>query len=596
MNLTGWLPWPRALAMAALQTLGPLVAWRILVRLGYPRPDLRKSGDLLRWLGVASLGSAVFSAGLGTLLVGGALPQGFQNPLATAVSWFFGDLAAILCLGPALLLLQFPSPAARPWRIPHPLSEGTAIATLSLLCLLGGRIHRDLSPDIRLALQFALVLPTLWMALRLGPRGTAGGIALLSLAFLASLWIDGRVLPEEAFRFSQLYLLVLALAALITAATAEEARVARQALGLRDLQTQRMEAVATLAGGLVHEFNNQLTVMLGNLDRFRDLAAVSPEALGLAGRLEGAALSMEGTVRHLKALSHQAPLRTFTLPLEEALAPFLAGTGGLPDRISFETDLPAGLGVGLDPELLRQALQILLANSLEALPGRGRIRLVAWPEESWVHLVLEDNGRGMTPEVLRRACDPYFSTKPFGEGRGLGLSIAFSLARQMGGWLSLDSTPGLGTRAELGLPLRQPSEPASVPLTPPLRTGRILLADDEASIRELAREVLEEKGFAVVEAPDGQAALEAFEANPAAWDLAILDLVMPRLHGSELVARIERIRPDLPILLISGYSAETKPGLLDGPLRRFLAKPFRLRDFEEALEGLGLTRDPDRPT
>ncbi|HEX9010265.1 MAG TPA: ATP-binding protein [Holophagaceae bacterium] len=597
LNATGWLPWPQALAMVGLQALEPLVAWRLLVALGCPHPDPGKTRDLFRWLGVAASVSAVFSAGLGTLVVGSALPQGFHHPSATGLSWFLGDLAAILCLGPSLLLFLRPlatgrPPEPRPWRIPHPAAEGIGMALLVLLLLFAGRIRPGLTPDFRLAAQFALVLPALWMALRLGPRGTAAGTTLLALSILVALWTGSRILPEEAFRFSQLFLLVLALATLTTAAAAEEARAARQALELRDLQGQRMEAVATLAGGLVHEFNNQLTVMLGNLDRLREPLASVPAATGLLARLEEAALALEGTVRQLKGLSHQAPLRAFSLPLEEALAPFLAGIRELPARIRFETKIPEGLQVGLDPELLRQALQLLLTNSLEAIVARGHIWLTARQEGPCICLVLEDDGPGMAPEVLRRACDPFFTTKPVGQGRGLGLSIAFSLARQMGGDLVLDSAPGRGTRAELHLPRGRVLEPAPQPPAPASHPRRILLADDEAAIRELTREILAEEGFEVVEARDGQEALEAFEADPETWDLAILDLVMPRLHGSDVLLRIQALRPDLPVLLISGYNDEARPGLLDGPHRRFLAKPFRIRDLIEALASLGVGIPP----
>lgn len=589
LNLGGWLPWPQALAMTFLQTLEPLAAWATLQALGTPHPDLRRPRDLFRWLGAASLASLIFSAALGSLVVGSALtPPGFRHLPSTLLSWFLGDVTAILCLGPFLLLHVRPwwraeASETPPTRLRHPWVEGGALALLALLFLLTGRLQSDLSPDFRLALQVALLLPALWMALRFGPRTAAAGTALLALGFLGALWVQGRALPEEAFRFSQLFLLVLALSTLATAAAAEEARTARQALELRDLQAQRMEAVGTLAGGLMHEFNNQLTVLMGNLDRLREQAA-SPEAQGLLVRLDEAAQGLEGTVRQLRALSHQAPLRAQALPLEEALLPFLVTTRSLPLGVAFEADLPPGLRVGLDPELLRQALQVLLTNSLEALQGRGRLRLEAREQGGFVHLALVDDGPGMAPEVLRRAFDPFYSTKPL--GRGLGLSIAFSLARQMGGDLLLDSRPGQGTRAELRLPAGPASAP---PVPPPTRTPRghrVLLAEDEPAIRDLTREVLEGEGYEVVEAADGQAAVEIFEADPEAFDLAVLDLVMPRLHGSEVLARLERLRPDLPVLLVSGYSAEARPGLLDAPHRRFLAKPFRIRELAETLADL----------
>ncbi len=595
LNLTGWLPWPSALAMSGLQTLEPLLAWRLLVALGSPHPDLRRLPDLLRWLGAATLVSALCSAGAGTWVVGLALPGGFRDPWATALSWFLGDLTALLCLGPVLLLFLAPAPtrARLPHRPAHPWLESLLLGAAALLLLFSGQVQGDLPRDFRLAFQFALLLPVLWLALRLGPRATAVGTALLSLAFLASLWTRGRVLPEEAFRFSQLYLLVLALAAHITAVSHEEARLARHELGLKELQAQRMEAVGTLAGGLVHEFNNRLTVLLGNLDRLRD-QALDGEPAALVDRLEASTLALEDTVRQLKDLSHQAPVRAFPMPLREALAPFLASASGLPDRIAFSSDVPADLQVDLDPDLLRQVLQLLLTNSLEAIEGRGRIVLRARRVQDRVVVTLEDDGRGMTAEVLQRACDPFFSTKPVGQGRGLGLSIAFSLVRQMGGELGLDSHPGLGTRAELRFPLGP--EPAPSPDSPsvaPLQ-ARILLADDEAAIRELTRDCLEGEGFHVREAADGLEALELFEGDPGAWDLVILDLVMPRMHGAEVLARIHARRPDLPVLLISGYTAEARPELLQGPHRRFLAKPFRLRELLAEVAALGL-QPPSAP-
>lgn len=586
LNLTSWLSWPYALAMTLVQTLEPWVAWRLMVGLGCPQPDLRQVRDLLRWSATAALTCALFSSAVGSTLVNHAHHPGFRDPLATAFSWFLGDLVAILCLGPLVLLgvqaLRMPAEGPAPDRAPSRLEPWLLLGAAILLALTG-HPALGLPPDLRLALPFGLVLPLLWAAVRLGPVRTALGLFLLAVVFVFLHRGSPLGLPSEAFRFAQLLLLVLAAGALVTAASAHDARMARQALALRELQAQRMEAVATLAGGLVHGFNNQLTVLMGNLDRLRLEAPEASAVQSIASRLEEASRTMEGTVRQLRALSNQAPLQSFSLPLSLALEPFLADTRNLPERLTFESTLDGDPSVNLDPALLRQALGHLLANSREALDDHGRVRLRGWAAEGGVHICLEDDGPGMSPDVLRRACDPYFTTRPGGQGRGMGLAIAFSLARQMGGSLRLDSAPGRGTRAELVLPPGLAHEVSDPPPAPTHRVHRVLLADDEAGILELTREVLEEAGFEVVAAADGQEAWEAFQAAPEVWDLALLDLVMPRLHGAELAFRIQALRPDLPILFMSGYSEATRPGLLAAPHRHFLAKPFRIQGLLDAI-------------
>ncbi|WLT31720.1 ATP-binding protein [Geothrix sp. PMB-07] len=594
LNLGGWLPWPYALLMTLLQTSGPWLAWWAMGKWDCPRPNLGHTRDLLLWLGLAAFCSALFSSGLGSLVIALANPGGsFTHTITTAFSWFLGDFTAIVCLGPFLLnflprnhphpLLSNPVPTPA-----FPLMAKLLLGAFCLVLLLAGRIHEGLSEDFRLALQFALVLPGLWVALRYGPRASSVGLALLSVALLSQLWLLGPGLPDEVFRFSQCLILVLGLATHVTAAAAEETRQAQWALHTRDLQTMRMEAVGTLAGGLVHEFNNQLTVVLGNLDRLKASPMVVPQTTGLLGRIEEAALSITRRVQQLKFLSHHAPMGAIPLRLGEALGPFLAATRALPQRIAFEWSHAEDPIVDVDPDLLNQALQHLLNNAVEAIPEQGRITLQTWQEDGWARISLVDSGSGMTPEVLLKACDPFFTTKPVAPGRGLGLSIAFSLIRQMGGSLNLSSQPELGTQADLSIPLSQ-STPLPASPTPQSRpTHSILLADDEVGIRELTREFLESEGFAVVDAGDGHLALELFLSDPKAWDLVILDLVMPRLGGAEVLARIEALRPDLPALMISGYSTDARADLLSGPHRAFLSKPFRLQQLKEAMTTLGL--------
>ena len=209
----------------------------------------------------------------------------------------------------------------------------------------------------------------------------------------------------------------------------------------------------------------------------------------------------------------------------------------------------------------------------------------------YVRLSVIDTGVGMDEQTLARAVEPFFSTKETGRGTGLGLSMVHGLAAQLGGAFALSSTPGQGTRADLYLPLSGAAAPIAAPAKPlpspyPLRPLNLLLVDDEELVRIGTGEMLRDHGHHVIEAADGSQAL-ALLADGAAFDAVVTDYKMPHMDGAQLAERIRAVRPDLPILLITGYTGSTD----DSPDLPRLAKPFSQADLAEALANIS-PQDP----
>ncbi len=367
-------------------------------------------------------------------------------------------------------------------------------------------------------------------------------------------------------------------------------------------QAQKMEAVGQLSGGIAHDFNNLLGGILGAQDLMRQrLAREQYDDLHrLLDLSNSSAKRASSLVHRLLAFSRQQTLQprsTHITALVHDMEELVRRSIGPSIELSSRFHSPLW-PVFIDPPQLESALLNLCINARDALPAGGTIviegenrvldadqaRAVELPSGEYVCLTISDNGRGMTPEVMARAVDPFFTTKPMGQGTGLGLSMTYGFVRQSGGQMRLRSTLGEGTEVALYLPrhYEQPVacsvESASNPTASTHPSGqRILLVEDQVALRMVVSEVLEELGYQVEAFENGLAALDHLQ-NGERPDLLLSDIGLPGgINGRQLAERCRARYPDLSVLFITGYdeSAALSEGqLLQGT--RVLTKPFEL--------------------
>lgn len=366
-------------------------------------------------------------------------------------------------------------------------------------------------------------------------------------------------------------------------------------------QSQKMEAVGQLTGGLAHDFNNLLTGISGSLE------LVSTRiAQGRTAEIERYIVAAQGAVRRASTLTHRllAFSRRQTLDPKPTSANRLLN--GLEELIRrtvgpvIELDIIGASGLWptlVDPNQLENAVLNLCINARDAMPEGGKLTIETanrWIDEraarqhdlpvgQYVSVCVTDTGTGMTPEVMERAFEPFFTTKPLGDGTGLGLSMIYGFARQSGGQVRIYSEVGQGTTMCIYLPrhtddrLVDEDVVLSAPAASAGKGEVVLVIDDEPTIRMLIAEVLSESGYAVIEAPDGPAGLRVLESN-ARIDLLITDVGLPLGMNGRQVADAARVgRPDLKVLFITGYAenAVVSGGRL-GKGMFVLSKPFQM--------------------
>ena len=359
------------------------------------------------------------------------------------------------------------------------------------------------------------------------------------------------------------------------------------------LQSQKMETIGQLTGGVAHDFNNLLTPIVGALEFAGRRAGDDERLRNLAAGGMQAAERARVLVQRLLAFSRRQHLE----PREVDVGRLLAGMTDLIGRslgpeIELVIDSEAGLCVRVDPNQLELALLNLAVNARDAMPGGGRLTFTAWRDgrlladegaPEWVHIEVTDTGSGMDPHVLARAVEPFFTTKEVGKGTGLGLSAVQGLALQSGGGFKLESVPGEGATATLSFPAIEAGDP---PAEEPPEAGpevrldgmEILLVDDEDLVRAATAAMLTEAGAAVTQAVSGLSALAALRAG-ARPDLLVTDYAMPGMNGATLAREVAAVTPDLPILLVTGYAHLVDNG---AALPR-LSKPFSGRDLTAAV-------------
>jgi PAS domain S-box-containing protein len=398
--------------------------------------------------------------------------------------------------------------------------------------------------------------------------------------------ITARKEAEEALRE-----LNATLGARVATAVAEREE-AQEALR----QSQKMEAMGQLTGGVAHDFNNLLTPIVGSLDLL--------QRKGLGGEREqrliaGAVQSAERArtlVQRLLAFARRQPLQLVPVDvakLVSEMGELVASTTGPQIRVVVEVrdDLPPAKA---DPNQLEMAILNLAVNARDAMPDGGTLRITADGElirsghrskvrsGHYIRLSVADTGVGMDAATLARAVEPFFSTKGIGKGTGLGLSMVHGLASQLGGAITVQSQPGLGTNVELWLPqgssLAGESALSSDQPIPQIMSGTALLVDDEELVRMSTADMLSDLGYAVIEAASGEEAIRLMDAG-AEFDLLVTDHLMPGMIGTDLIQAVRSAKPATRVLLVSGYAENAA---IDASITR-LTKPFRKDELASSL-------------
>ena len=363
-------------------------------------------------------------------------------------------------------------------------------------------------------------------------------------------------------------------------------------------QSQKMEAMGTLTGGVAHDFNNLLTPIIGGLDLLQRRGVGDERAQRMiAGALQSADRA-KTLVQRLLAFARRQPLQPTSVDMHalvESMADLVVSTTGpqLKVLIDVASDLPHAKA---DANQVEMALLNLAVNARDAMPDGGTLTIAAAEEAvgslhyanlmpgHYVRMSVSDTGIGMNAETIERSVEPFYSTKGVGKGTGLGLSMVHGLAAQLSGGMHIASRPGLGTKVELWLPVAKTAAVAPQKyrgLGAAAATGSALLVDDENLVRASTAEMLVDMGFKVVEAVSAEEALRLLD-DGLLPDILVTDHLMPNMTGTELAREVRRRLHNVPVLVISGY-AEVE-GLAPDLAR--LTKPFRSADLVAAIAEL----------
>ncbi|WP_424630527.1 ATP-binding protein [Bradyrhizobium sp. SYSU BS000235] len=381
-------------------------------------------------------------------------------------------------------------------------------------------------------------------------------------------------------------------------------------------QAQKMEAVGQLTGGIAHDFNNLLMIIGGSLDmlgrRIADDARIS-NLLDAARQAVGRGAKLN---QQLLAFSRRQDLRMEIVQVNDLVSTFehlLDRAVGETVKLEFVRD-PDLWECRTDPHQLETAILNLVINARDAMPEGGRLIIKTSNREAdqtlsaqwgasagdYVVVSVEDTGIGMSPEILNHIFEPFFTTKDIGKGTGLGLSQVYGFAKQSGGFVTVASTPGKGTLIEVFLKRSREARSAIHPtsaMSPETGTGIVLVVEDDAAVRATTSGMLDDLGYLVVSADTGNAALKIVQDN-SAIDLVFSDVVMPDgMNGVELARRITSLRPGMPVLLTSGYTAQRAlPEMPAGGGLALLKKPFTQAELSIAIRDIMATSAENEPT
>jgi two-component system cell cycle sensor histidine kinase/response regulator CckA len=392
----------------------------------------------------------------------------------------------------------------------------------------------------------------------------------------------------------------------------------QKALEVQYAQSSKMEAVGKLAGGIAHDFNNVLTAIIGYSDLLLQTHAMSDPAYKDIKNIQGSAYRAAGMVRQLLSFSRRQTLQAESLLLDEVINENTAMLRtSLGEKITLKIQPSRDLWyVKVDKGEFARVVLNLTVNARDAMPDGGVLTIKTrnvteresqklgregMPVGEYVAVEVCDTGTGMPPEVLEKIFEPFFTTKGVGKGTGLGLSTVYGIVKQSGGFIYAESTPGKGTTFEVFLPRFIPdaeeeeqAQQALATVTPvkdvaakaPDLTGngRVLLVEDEDVVRSFAVRALTRQGYEVLEASDGQEALDLVAANDGQIDIVVTDVVMPEMDGPTMFRELRKTNPSIKVIFVSGYPNEAFRETLGSEDVAFLPKPFSLPQLAEKVK------------
>lgn len=372
------------------------------------------------------------------------------------------------------------------------------------------------------------------------------------------------------------------------------------------VQSQKMQAVGQLAGGIAHDFNNLLTAMIGYCDLLLEKYLPSDQSFSDIIQIKQNANRASNLVRQLLAFSRQQTMQPKVLSVTDMLSELSALLKRLLGaKIELKVVHSREVGyIKVDQIQFEQVIINLAVNARDAMKDGGTLSITSqvyltrepkllrgssMPAGKYVLIEITDTGTGIDEKLLNRIFDPFFSTKEKGHGTGLGLSTVYGIVNQTGGFISVESELGVGTKFSLYFPMVS-AESVSAQTTTETTgekknadltgTGTILLVEDEDAVRMFSSRALRDKGYRIIEASNGESALEFIQKNATTIDLVITDVVMPKMDGPTLMEHIKGLNPKMKIIFISGYTEDSfRNSLANNSQVHFLAKPFNLKEL-----------------
>jgi len=605
---------PTALAYLAVSLSELWLAERLLRRFARPTLSFARVSDVLVFVGIITIASAASAvpASLVAKVSSGA------DPLNAGAIWWIGDMLGYILVTPLAVLLAF-RPAARE-RGPRGLRL-IEMGLLLLTLILGGIWAfqgRGIVGPLD-AHPYMLTVPILWATLRFDQLGTLWSVLVTGIVGVGLLMADLPLLSlggqsnADALILLQVFLGVVAVSSLVLAtalraqqdATVANARMiaALTESEQRLRQSQKMEAIGQLAGGVAHDFNNVLAAILMQLGEIRLVKDLPRMAAELLSDVEQAAQRAARLTRQLLVFSRQQAMQSRVLDLNQLVrnhARLLRRVVPSTHELSVQLN-PAPLIVAADAGMIEQVMLNLVLNARDAQREGGKILVITAPRSilpgsrrgtsdnelppgDYAVITVSDSGIGIPPENVPRLFEPFFTTKPPGQGTGLGLATAYGIVQQHGGTIAVDSRPGFGTTMEVWLPITEaPVAEDADPIDGPLDADSgehaspltILVVEDEPTVRRLMARVLERDGFRVRTASSGREALDHWTDYAGVVDLVLTDVVMPGgVSGTQLGRELRNRHPDLPVVYTSGYDPDYDPSdVTMVPGENFVPKP-----------------------